>query len=85
MTVVNLRYIDINKAVLACDVCAAALEASAADLDGGVRLRDLRKRFDDALVAVLGSYEFTRQDTYELLAETETDDDEVDNPETPKF
>ena len=82
MTVLKLRYIDINKAVLACDVCAAALEASAADLDGGVRLRDLRKRFDDALVAVLGSYEFTRQDTYELLAD---DDDEVDDPETPKF
>ena len=83
MTVLKLRYIDINKAVLACDVCAAALEASAADLDGGVRLRDLRKRFDDALVAVLGSYEFTRQDTYKLL--DEADDDETDDPETPKF
>ena len=81
------KFIDLRHVVAAFGVAAYGLEKS--DVDG-LTLNAVYTRIDDALRVVIGRKNFKEierySQTYCLDCDDETtDDDEVDDPETPKF
>lgn len=77
------KFIDLRQVVAAFRVAAYGVEESAVE---GLTLRQIYDRLDDALRVVVGQKTFNALNIGLLAGETdETDDDEVDDPETPKF
>ena len=92
----TIKYINIKQAVAALKVAAAGIEESyrGGVTCDGLTVADLNRRIDDALRVVLGRETFDALDdgpdeydcnTANWEHSQTNDDDEVDDPETPKF
>ena len=80
------KFIDLRQVVAALRIAADGIETD--DVDG-LTLNAVYTRIDDALRVTMGRKNFDEVERYSqvycLDCDDETDDDEVDNPETPKF
>lgn len=76
------KFIDLRQVVAAFRVAAYGVEESAVE---GLTLSQIYNRLDDALRVVVGQKTFNALNVGLLAGDDETDDDEVADPETPKF
>ena len=76
------KYIDLRQVVAAFRVAAYGVEECEVE---GLTLRQIYDRLDDALRVVVGQKTFNALNIGLLAGDDAETDNEVDDPETPKF